>query len=191
MNSSKLSITVIFFHVTIFLLCQEDTNSVSGQLFGKDYGDEVIESIEYFEGVLCGGEKHIDTTIILDDSSFIFNFYSDENRIIYNTFEFGLEMRYYFFDRNLQFGYLSEGGHIQTFYTDEKLNLVKQTIVSQDRTIQLLVKYKINSTELEEYIFIETPSQEILDMINFEKQIKYMTESLLDYSIILQDCSDK
>jgi hypothetical protein len=58
------------------------------------------KNIEYFKGVLCGGEKYVDTTIILDDSSFIFNFYSDENKIIYNTFEFGLEMRYYFFDRN-------------------------------------------------------------------------------------------
>ena len=191
MNWQKIILSIVLFFLSTLLFCQEDTNSVSGQVFGRDYGDEVIENIEYFEGVLCGGKKNIDTTIILDDSSFIFNFYSDENKIIYNTFEFGLEMRYYFFDRNLQFGYLSEGGHIQTFYTDEKLNLVKQTIVSQDRTIQLLVKYKSNSTELEEYIFIETPSQEILDMINFERQIKYMTESLLDYSIILQDCSDK
>ena len=85
-------------------------------------------------------------------------------------------MMYYFFDRNLRFGFLSEGGHIQTFYTDDKLNLVKQTIVSQDRTIQLLIKYKDSSTELEEYIFIEKPSQEIFEMINFEEQIKYMTE---------------
>lgn len=153
-------------------------------LFGKDYDSEIFRNLRNFSIIIDDGLKKIDSTVIVDDSTFIFNFSYKNDKIIYNVFEENKEKIYFLYDKGSNFGYINFSGEIHTFYTDKNLKIIRQTVVSKDKTFNILINYNLDSSEVKNYFFMEPPPNDLINQINIEKEISSLKSFLIKYTII-------
>lgn len=158
--------------------------SAQDYIFGKDYDTEFFENLKYFRTIINNNAKSIDTTVVLDDSAFVFNFSYKNSKITYSVFEHNIENFYFLYDESSNFGYFNFAGDIHTFYTDKDLNIIRQTAVSEDETFKIIINYNLHGDGIKDYFFMEFPSDDLINQINIEKEINSLKGFLLEYLIL-------